>query len=125
MNVTLCPVPNITQQGPSLVEWIPDLQLNTHLPSRSVPRSRGYTHVVYDPNTSLIVAASSRQSQFASYDDDGNIVWEPDGGSCTSLGCLCSHASTTHVLAPNVSFPHCDSSTLELLMPEAWVTMDG
>lgn len=37
--------------------------------------------MVYDPNTSLIVAASSRQSRFASYDDDGNIVWEPDGES--------------------------------------------
>lgn len=37
--------------------------------------------MVYDSNTSLIVAASSRQSRFASYDDDGNIVWEPDGES--------------------------------------------
>ncbi|KAH9830080.1 CPSF A subunit region-domain-containing protein [Rhodofomes roseus] len=94
-----------SEEGPSLVEWIPDLQLDSHLPSRSVPRSRAYTNVVYDPNTSLIVAASSRQSRFASYDDDGNIVWEPD--------------------APNVSFPYCDSSTLELLMPDSWITMDG
>ncbi|KAI0731786.1 CPSF A subunit region-domain-containing protein [Fomitopsis betulina] len=94
-----------SEEGPSLVEWMPDLQLTTQLPSRSVPRSKGYTNVVYDSNTSLIVAASSRQSRFASYDDDGNIVWEPD--------------------APNVSFPYCDSSIIELLMPDSWVTMDG
>ncbi|KZT66632.1 hypothetical protein DAEQUDRAFT_714689 [Daedalea quercina L-15889] len=94
-----------SEEGPSLVEWIPGLQLDTHLPSRSVPRPRAYTNVVYDPTTSLIVAASSRQSRFASYDDDGNIVWEPD--------------------APNVSFPYCDCSTLELLMPDSWIAMDG
>ncbi|KAI0366045.1 hypothetical protein BV20DRAFT_1115505 [Pilatotrama ljubarskyi] len=74
-----------SEEGPSLVEWMPDIQLDGHLPARSVPRSRPYSNVVYDASTSLIVAASSFQNRFASYDEDGNIVWEPD--------------------SPNISFP--------------------
>ena len=58
---------------------MPDLQLATQLPSRFVPRSRPYAHVVYEPSTSLIVAASALKAKFASYDEDGNNVWEPDG----------------------------------------------
>ena len=58
---------------------MPDLQLATQLPSRFVPRSRPYAHVVYEPSTSLIVAASVLKAKFASYDEDGNNVWEPDG----------------------------------------------
>lgn len=61
------------------MEWMPDVQLDGHLPSRSISRSRSYSNVVYDPSTSLIAATSSLQSKFASYDEDGNIVWEPDG----------------------------------------------
>ncbi|CCL98048.1 uncharacterized protein FIBRA_00042 [Fibroporia radiculosa] len=93
-----------SEEGPSLMEWLPDVQLDGHLPSRSVPRPRSYSNVVYDPSTSLIVAASSQQSKFASYDEDGNIVWEPD---------------------TNISFPSCECSALELISPEGWVTMDG
>jgi cleavage and polyadenylation specificity factor subunit 1 len=66
-------------QGPSLLEWMPDFQFSTHLPSRSVPRARSYSNVIFDPSTSLIVAASSLQAKFASFDEDGNKVWEPDG----------------------------------------------
>ncbi|KAI0634706.1 CPSF A subunit region-domain-containing protein [Trametes polyzona] len=94
-----------SEEGPSLVEWIPDVQLDGHLPARSVPRSRPYSNVVYDASTSLIVAASSFQNRFASYDEDGNIVWEPD--------------------SPNISFPLCECSTLELISPDGWITMDG
>ncbi|PCH44667.1 hypothetical protein WOLCODRAFT_77692 [Wolfiporia cocos MD-104 SS10] len=94
-----------SEEGPSLVEWIPELELHGHLPQRSVPRPRPYTNVVYDPSTSMIVAASSQTSRFASYDEDGNIVWEPD--------------------APNISFPLCECSTLELISPEGWITIDG
>ena len=54
------------------------MQLDAHLPARSVPRSRPYSHVVFDASTSLIVAASSFMNRFASYDEDSNIVWEPD-----------------------------------------------
>lgn len=66
-------------QGPSLMEWLPDIRLDGHIPSRSISRPRPYTHIVFDASTSLIVATSSRSSKFASYDEDGNIVWEPDG----------------------------------------------
>ncbi len=65
-------------QGPSLVEWMPGVLLDAHLPARSIPRSRPYSNIVFDASTSLVVAASSFMNRFASYDEDGNIVWEPD-----------------------------------------------
>ncbi|KAJ7846330.1 CPSF A subunit region-domain-containing protein [Mycena olivaceomarginata] len=94
-----------SEEGPSLLEWLPDLNLDTPLPSKSVPRGRSYSNVVFDPSTSLIVAASSLQATFASFDEDGNRIWEPD--------------------APNVGDPLCDCSCLELISPDLWITMDG
>ncbi|KIP11832.1 hypothetical protein PHLGIDRAFT_98931 [Phlebiopsis gigantea 11061_1 CR5-6] len=94
-----------SEEGPTLIEWIPEIQFEGHLPSRSVPRQRPYTHVVFDPTTSLLVAASSLQATFTSYDEERNVVWEPD--------------------EPNVSLPLCETSTLELISPETWTTMDG
>ncbi|KAF8837869.1 hypothetical protein BDN67DRAFT_972360 [Paxillus ammoniavirescens] len=94
-----------SDEGPSLLEWIPDVELDTPLPKRSLPRSRPYSSMVFEPSASLIVAASTLQAQFASYDEDSNILWEPDG--------------------VGVSFPQCDCSTLELISPDSWVTMDG
>ena len=58
---------------------MPDVLLEEHLPSRSVPRSRPYSNVVFEPSTALIVAASTLQAKFASFDEDGNRLWEPDG----------------------------------------------
>jgi len=58
---------------------MPDVLLEEHLPSRSVPRSRPYSNVVFEPSTALIVAASTIQAKFASFDEDGNRLWEPDG----------------------------------------------
>ncbi|KAJ7481615.1 CPSF A subunit region-domain-containing protein [Mycena latifolia] len=94
-----------SEEGPSLLEWLPDFNLDTPLPSKPVPRGRSYSSVVFDPSTSLIVAASSLQAKFASFDEDGNRVWEPD--------------------APNVADPQCDCSCLELISPDLWITMDG
>ncbi|KAJ3476928.1 hypothetical protein NLI96_g10812 [Meripilus lineatus] len=94
-----------SDEGPTLVEWIPDIQLGLPLPSRTVSKPRPYSNVVYEPSTSLLVAASSLQARFSSFDEDSNLIWEPD--------------------ASNVSFPHCESSTLELISPDTWVTMDG
>ncbi|KAF9008327.1 CPSF A subunit region-domain-containing protein [Cyathus striatus] len=94
-----------TEEGPSLLEWIPDFHLDGPLPLRSIPRGRPYSSVVFDPSTSLIVAAASLQAKFTSFDEDGNRMWAPD--------------------APNVSDPTCDCSTLELISPDAWITMDG
>ncbi|KAG9311848.1 CPSF A subunit region-domain-containing protein [Chiua virens] len=94
-----------SDEGPSLLEWMPDIELDTSLPKRSLPRSRPYSNVVFEPSASLIVAASTLQARFASYDEDNNILWEPDGAG--------------------VSFPQCDCSTLELISPDNWMTMDG
>ncbi|KAF8555471.1 hypothetical protein OG21DRAFT_1496241 [Imleria badia] len=94
-----------SDEGPSLLEWIPDIELDTSLPKRSLPRSRPYSNVVFEPSASLIVAASTLQARFASYDEDSNMLWEPDGAG--------------------VSFPQCDCSALELISPDSWVTMDG
>ncbi|KAF5380083.1 hypothetical protein D9615_006209 [Tricholomella constricta] len=94
-----------SEEGPSLLEWIPDFRLDGPLPSRSIPRGRSYSNLIFEPSTSLIVAASSLQARFASFDEDGNRIWDPD--------------------APNISDPLCDCSTLELISPDIWVTMDG
>lgn len=72
-------VVTLFQGGPSLLEWIPDYQLEGPLPFRSIPCGRAYSNVVFDPSTLLVVAASSLQARFASYDEDGNRLWEPDG----------------------------------------------
>ncbi|KAJ8701115.1 mRNA cleavage and polyadenylation factor subunit [Pleurotus ostreatus] len=94
-----------TDEGPSLMEWMPDFILGGPLPMKPIPKGRPYSNVIFDPSTSLIVAASSLQAKFASFDEDGNCIWEPD--------------------APNITAPMCDCSTLELISPELWVTMDG
>ncbi|KXN84455.1 Protein CFT1 [Leucoagaricus sp. SymC.cos] len=94
-----------TEEGPILLEWIPDFQYDNALPTRSVPRGRAYSSVLFDPSTSLIVAASSLQARFISFDEDGNKLWEPD--------------------APNLPEPSVDCSALELIAPDIWVTMDG
>ncbi|KAL0957913.1 hypothetical protein HGRIS_000094 [Hohenbuehelia grisea] len=94
-----------TEEGPSLVEWLPDYQLGGPLPMRSIPAGRAYSNIVFDPSTSLVVAASSLQAKFASFDEDGNCLWEPDG--------------------PGITEPVCECSALELISPELWITMDG
>ncbi|TFK39321.1 CPSF A subunit region-domain-containing protein [Crucibulum laeve] len=106
-----------TEEGPSLLEWVPDFQLDGPLPSRSIPRGRSYSSIVFDPSTSLIVAASSLQAKFTSFDEDGNRIWEPDG--------KCFYSALPICLSPNVSDPACDCSTLELISPDMWITMDG
>ncbi|KAG5351787.1 hypothetical protein C0989_004941 [Termitomyces sp. Mn162] len=93
------------RQGPSLLEWIPEFDLNGPLPSRNISRGRSYSNLIFDASTHLIVAASSLQARFASFDEDGNKVWEPE--------------------TSNISDPLCDCSTLELVSPDLWVTMDG
>ena len=68
---------------------MPDVLLEEHLPSRSVPRSRPYSNIVFEPSTALIVAASVIQAKFASFDEDGNRLWEPDGMWLSFLPALC------------------------------------
>ena len=64
---------------------MPDFYIDGPLLLRHVPRGRSYSSIVFDPSTSLIVAASSLQARFASFDEDGNRIWEPDGKFETSV----------------------------------------
>lgn len=74
-------VTDLCFKGPSLLEWIPDFHVDGPLLLRSVPRGRAYSSVIFEPSTCLIVAASSLRAKFASFDEDGNKIWEPDGES--------------------------------------------
>lgn len=103
---------------------MPDIQLYTALPSRSVSRSRPYSNLAFDPNTSLIVAASSLQAKYVLYDEDGNAVWTPDSAD-PEVHCLLSFLTFASITGANVSEPLCDCSTIELISPDLWITMDG
>ncbi|TDL22024.1 hypothetical protein BD410DRAFT_828742 [Rickenella mellea] len=94
-----------TDEGPCLLEWMPELNLAGALPCRSVPRSRAYTNVTYDPSTGLIVAASVESKEFVLFDEDGNKMWDPE--------------------APNIHFPKAEHSTLELISSDFVYTLDG
>ena len=72
---------------------MPDVHLDAHLPARSVPRSRPYSNVVFDASTQLIIAASTSMNRFASYDEDGIIVWEPDSECLYSVAILSMRAT--------------------------------
>ncbi|KAF5378689.1 hypothetical protein D9757_010765 [Collybiopsis confluens] len=92
-----------SDEGPTLLEWIPGFEFEPPLPMRSIPRGRAYSSVVYDPSTSLFVAASVLEATFSSFDEEGNSLWEPD--------------------APNISYPKTECSSLELISPD--LSMDG
>ncbi|KAI0027906.1 CPSF A subunit region-domain-containing protein [Vararia minispora EC-137] len=94
-----------SEEGPTLLEWAPDLELGTALPSRAVPRGRAYSHIVFDPAAGLLVAAACLQADFSTFDEENNEVWVPE--------------------APNASYPKTDCSALELITPEGWIAMDG
>ncbi|EJD52944.1 hypothetical protein AURDEDRAFT_81080 [Auricularia subglabra TFB-10046 SS5] len=94
-----------TDEGPCLVEWMPDLRLDEELPSFFMPRGRPYTSIAYEATTGMVIAASSLRSRFVLFDEDGNTVWKPD--------------------AEFISDPTTDTSSLELIDPETWTTVDG
>ena len=68
------------------------------------------------------MAASSLQARFAAFDEDGNKLWEPDGEADIIVSWL---INSTVCAAANISDPMSDCSTLELISPDLWVTMDG
>lgn len=119
------------------MEWVTDYSLGGPLPSRSVPRGRAYTNVIFDPSTALIIASSSLQARFASFDEDGNKIWEPDGKTLIARSIFACFAelftysfflrntSSLVGLAPDISDPTTRCSSLELISPEKWNTMDG
>ncbi|KAF8268563.1 CPSF A subunit region-domain-containing protein [Lactarius quietus] len=83
-----------SDEGPTLLEWMPDVDLNLDMPSRHIHRGRSYTNIVFEPTNCLMVAASLMQAPFSSYDEDANELWTPD--------------------VPNVSYPTSECSALEL-----------
>lgn len=93
------------RQGPCLTEWMPNVRLDDDLPSYSIPRGRPYSSLAYDATTGLVIAGSSLRSRFVLFDEDGNVVWTPDGA--------------------HISDPGTDTSSLELIDPETWATLDG
>ena len=62
-----------------LLEWMPNLQLDNYLPSRSVPKDKVYSNVVYEPTSGLVVGAAALRSNFSTFDEENNEVWVPDG----------------------------------------------
>jgi len=122
-------------KGPILLEWIPDFQFSSTLPSRSILRGRAYSSILFDSSTSLIVAASSLQARFTSFDEDGTKLWEPEGEYIKNVfngiwltyifTFFADHTYCYHHAASNVSEPYADCSALELIAPDIWVTMDG
>jgi cleavage and polyadenylation specificity factor subunit 1 len=113
----------IYHQGPCLVEWMPEVCLDSALPSRTVPRGRPYSNITYDASTGLLVAAASLKTRFVMFDEDGNTLWGPDGEQP-----LYRHKGVSDKmapLAPNIGDPCMECSTLELISPDDWATMDG
>lgn len=112
-----------SDEGPTVLEWVSGVDVSGELPSRFVPRGKSYSHVVYEPTSGLVVGAAVLKSDFSTFDEENNEVWEPDGDySLLVPACL-----TTSDLpsAPNVAYPETDASALELLTSEGWVALDG
>ena len=81
---------------------MPNFQYDGPLPTRFIPRGRSYSNILFDPFTSLIVAASSLQAKFTSYDEDGNRVWEPEGLSLSASGLLSSFSRSSEHLGTSM-----------------------
>jgi cleavage and polyadenylation specificity factor subunit 1 len=103
------------------VEWTSGIDVGTPLPSRRVQKERMYSDVVYEPSTGLLIASATLKAPFASYDEDANIMWEPEG-RYTRLHRV---TRTEDHAGPNIAWPTADSSTLELITSDTFITMDG
>lgn len=75
------------------------------IPSTLVKTGRPFNKVVYDSFLQTIVGASYLETAFANFDEEGNLMWEPDDESLI-------RATTFR-------------SSLELILPGKWVTIDG
>jgi cleavage and polyadenylation specificity factor subunit 1 len=58
---------------------MPEVCLDSAIPSHVVPRGRPYSNITYDASTGLLVAASCLKTHFVMFDEDGNTIWTPDG----------------------------------------------
>ena len=73
----------------------------------------------------MIVAAASFMNSFASYDEDGNIVWVPDSEFTIFNELYVRWTNYFDCSGSNISAPYCETSMLELVSPDRWITMDG
>lgn len=89
---------------------------------RSIPRDRAYSSVVFDPSTSLVVAASVLTASFASFDEEGARIWDKDRRFLLEYH-LSKFLSLLSV--PSISDPTTECSSLELISPDLWISMDG
>lgn len=62
-----------------LLEWMPDFDLGTELPSKFIPQGKAYSHLSYDVQSSLVVAVASLKTRFEMFDEEGKKIWEPEG----------------------------------------------
>ncbi|MBW0461452.1 hypothetical protein O181_001167 [Austropuccinia psidii MF-1] len=86
--------------------WVSEyVCLDREIPSTLVKTGRPFNKVVYDPSSETIVGASYLETSFANFDEEGNLMWEPEDDSLIR--------STTF------------RSSLELILPGSWVTFDG
>lgn len=92
------------------------------MPSRFIPRGRAYSNITFDGSTGLMVAAASLKAKFVIFDEEGIPTWVPDGRSI-SFGARLVNVSG--LLAPNVNDAQLDCSSLELISPDDWTTLDG
>ncbi|KAL5476911.1 CFT1 [Sanghuangporus weigelae] len=94
-----------TDEGPCLLEWLPNVNVGTDMPSRTITIGRTYNKICFDPASGLMVASSLLPNQFTIFDEDGNKMWEPD--------------------APDINYPHNVMSSLELFASDFSCVMDG
>ena len=99
--------------------------MDTAIPSRAVPRGRPYSNITYDASTGLIVAAASLKTRFLMFDEDGNTIWTPDSEPARIPGSLYFDQRTSTYLGPNIGDPYMECSSLELIAPDDWATLDG
>ncbi|OAV95953.1 hypothetical protein PTTG_04786 [Puccinia triticina 1-1 BBBD Race 1] len=73
--------------------------------STLVKSGRPFNKVFYDSSSDTVVGASYLETAFANFDEEGNLMWQPDDDSLI-------RATTFR-------------SSLELILPGKWVTIDG
>jgi cleavage and polyadenylation specificity factor subunit 1 len=70
-----------TDSGPILTEWIEDYSTEGALPTRSMKQGKAYSHIRYNSSLNLLLAAAAHPSKYKLFDEEGNAMWEPEGGS--------------------------------------------
>ncbi|KZO92025.1 hypothetical protein CALVIDRAFT_541365 [Calocera viscosa TUFC12733] len=93
------------EEGPVLMEFDEEPDTSRELSCTRISSTRPYTSMAVDPGTNLVAAASSLKSPFLLYDDEEQPLWVPESAAFFS--------------------PLAESSSLELISPDTWQTLDG